>query len=57
MAFDWVLERLVAGLPVGAAEIMRMGSGGLLAEIPTRPLPRAEAKAPSAEERVNTAGA
>jgi molybdenum cofactor cytidylyltransferase len=42
--FDWVLERLVAGLPVGSAEIMRMGSGGLLAEIPSRPLPRAEAK-------------
>jgi molybdenum cofactor cytidylyltransferase len=41
--FDWVLERLVAGLPVGSAEIMRMGSGGLLAEIPSRPLPRAEA--------------
>ena len=36
--FDWVLERLVAGLPVGSAEIMRMGSGGLLAEIPSRPL-------------------
>jgi molybdenum cofactor cytidylyltransferase len=41
--FDWVLERLVAGLPVGSAEIMRMGSGGLLAEIPSRPLPRADA--------------
>jgi molybdenum cofactor cytidylyltransferase len=43
--FDWVLERIVAGLPMGPAEIMRMGSGGLLAEIPSRPLPRAEAKA------------
>jgi molybdenum cofactor cytidylyltransferase len=42
--FDWVLERLVAELPVGAAEIMRMGAGGLLAEIPSRGLPRAEAK-------------
>ena len=42
--FDWVLQRLIAGLPVGPAEIMRMGSGGLLAEIPSRPLPRAEAK-------------
>jgi molybdenum cofactor cytidylyltransferase len=41
--FDWVLERLVAGLPMGSAEIMRMGSGGLLAEIPSRPLPRADA--------------
>jgi molybdenum cofactor cytidylyltransferase len=42
--FDWVLERLVAGLPVGRDEIMRMGSGGLLAEIPSRGQPRAEAK-------------
>ncbi|MBO0736970.1 MAG: molybdopterin-binding/glycosyltransferase family 2 protein [Alphaproteobacteria bacterium] len=42
--FDWVLQRLVAGLPVGPGEIMRMGSGGLLAEIPSRPLPRAEAQ-------------
>ena len=25
--FDWVLERLVAGLPVGPREIMRMGAG------------------------------
>jgi molybdenum cofactor cytidylyltransferase len=49
--FDWVLERLVAGLPVGPAEIMRMGSGGLLAEIPSRPLPRAEARAPAAQEK------
>jgi molybdenum cofactor cytidylyltransferase len=47
---DWVLERLVAGLPVGPAEIMRMGSGGLLAEIPSRPLPRAEAK-PESERK------
>src|SRR6516164_6882142 len=43
--FDWVLERSVAGLTVGPGEIMRMGSGGLLAEIPSRPLPRAEASA------------
>ena len=42
--FDWVLQRLLAGLPVGAQEIMRMGAGGLLAEIPSRPLPRAEAR-------------
>src|SRR5262249_8088471 len=47
--FDWVLERLVAGLAVGPAEIMRMGSGGLLAEITSRPLPRAEARPKSAK--------
>jgi len=27
---DWVLQRLVAGLPVGRDEIMRMGVGGLI---------------------------
>src|SRR5258708_9002355 len=43
--FDWVLERLVAGLPVGKREIMSMGAGGLLAEIPTRGLKREEAGA------------
>ena len=41
--FDWVLERLVAGLPVGPREIMSMGAGGLLAEIPDRGLKRAAA--------------
>jgi molybdenum cofactor cytidylyltransferase len=51
--FDWVLERIVAGLPVGPGEIMRMGSGGLLAEIPSRPLPRAEAT--PADERKSEA--
>src|SRR5712691_4115137 len=41
--FDWVLERLCAGVPIGPNEIMHMGTGGLLAEIPSRPLPRAQA--------------
>src|SRR5439155_3438478 len=54
--FDWVLERLVAGLPVGSAEIMRMGSGGLLAEIPSRPLPRAEAKPAEQRSAAKAAG-
>jgi molybdenum cofactor cytidylyltransferase len=40
--FDWVLQRLLAGLAIGPEDIMRMGAGGLLAEIPTRPLPREE---------------
>lgn len=38
--FDMVLERLAAGLHVGRAEIVRMGAGGLLAEIASRPQPR-----------------
>jgi len=48
--FDWVLERLVAGVPVGRNEIMQMGAGGLLAEIPSRPLPRAHAS-PAPDEK------
>jgi molybdenum cofactor cytidylyltransferase len=46
--FDWVLRRVLAGLPVGAAIIRRMGVGGLLTEIPSRPSPRAEAGGPPA---------
>jgi molybdenum cofactor cytidylyltransferase len=41
--FDWVLQRLAAGVPVTRRDIMLMGSGGLLTEIPTRPLPRVSA--------------
>lgn len=33
---DWVLERVICGLPVGRAEIMGMGVGGLLKDIPER---------------------
>jgi molybdenum cofactor cytidylyltransferase len=40
--FDWVLQRLLARLPVGRAEVVAMGVGGLLMEIKTRPQPRAE---------------
>jgi molybdenum cofactor cytidylyltransferase len=40
--FDWVLMRLLAGLPVSRNDITGMGVGGLLMEIVTRPQPRAE---------------
>jgi molybdenum cofactor cytidylyltransferase len=39
--FDWVLERLLCGLPVTRRDITTMGVGGLLMEIVTRPQPRA----------------
>lgn len=39
--FDWVLARLLCGLPVRRHDIMGMGVGGLLMEIVTRPQPRA----------------
>ena len=38
--FDWVLQRLAADVPVTRADVMGMGVGGLLTEIPSRPLPR-----------------
>ncbi|MCP1336046.1 molybdopterin-binding/glycosyltransferase family 2 protein [Futiania mangrovi] len=38
--FDWVLDRVLCGLEVTPRDIMRMGAGGLLKEIPTRPQPR-----------------
>jgi len=40
--FDWVLMRLLAGLPVPREDITGMGVGGLLMEIITRPQPRDE---------------
>jgi molybdenum cofactor cytidylyltransferase len=45
---DFVLARLFAGRPIGAAEIMHMGVGGLLKEIDVRPLPRE--KAPTTQQ-------
>jgi molybdenum cofactor cytidylyltransferase len=38
--FDWILARLLAGLPVTRNDITAMGVGGLLMEIVTRPQPR-----------------
>lgn len=37
---DWVLERVLCGCPLSSADIAAMGVGGLLKEIPTRPMPR-----------------
>jgi molybdenum cofactor cytidylyltransferase len=50
--FDWVLRRLVADVPIGRADIMGMGAGGLLKEIPTRPQPRAELAATPRAPRI-----
>jgi molybdenum cofactor cytidylyltransferase len=49
--FDWVLDRVTAGLEVTAADIAGMGVGGLLMEIPTRPQPR-ELPSPSVAAKV-----
>ena len=38
--FDWVLQRLIARIPVTSQDLRRMGTGGLLMEIIQRPQPR-----------------
>ena len=38
--FDWILQRLLAGVTVSAADIRALGVGGLLMEIGSRPQPR-----------------
>jgi molybdenum cofactor cytidylyltransferase len=43
--FDYVLNRLLADIPVTPQDITGMGVGGLLMEIPSRPQPREMAKA------------
>ena len=50
--FDWVLMRLLAGLPVPREDITGFGVGGLLMEIVTRPQPRDE---PAPEKGRNVA--
>jgi molybdenum cofactor cytidylyltransferase len=50
--FDFVLQRMFAGLPVTPEDIMRMGVGGLLQEIPTRPQPREAEHAPLRAPRI-----
>jgi molybdenum cofactor cytidylyltransferase len=40
--FDWVLERVCAGIAVAPGDLTAMGVGGLLDEISVRPQPRSE---------------
>jgi molybdenum cofactor cytidylyltransferase len=46
--FDWVLQRLMADIPVTARDLRRMGAGGLLNEIAARPQPRESRPRPEA---------
>ena len=50
--FDFVLRRLLAGLPVTGADLRRMGVGGLLSEIVSRPQLRQEEVDPTVDDRV-----
>jgi len=49
---DWVLQRLIARVPVTPADIQAMGVGGLLKEIPSRPQPRANKTRETSTPRV-----
>ena len=49
--FDWVLQLLMADIPVNKEELAEMGAGGLLMEIASRPLPRALAKSVNKREK------
>ena len=53
--FDWVLQRLMADLPVSAEDIAAMGVGGLLKEIATRPQPRDKPKESAVKKLPNVA--
>jgi molybdenum cofactor cytidylyltransferase len=50
--FDWVLNRLLAGLEVLPEDVMDMGEGGLLAEISSRPQPRSGTPAKPQRPRI-----
>ena len=50
--FDFVLQRLAAALPLGSRDIAAMGVGGLLTEIPSRPMPRDRHPAPPRAPRL-----
>ena len=50
--FDWVLMRMLAGLPIKRSDITGFGVGGLLMEIVTRPQPRVAEPAPPDDAKV-----
>ncbi|MGN6309061.1 MAG: NTP transferase domain-containing protein [Xanthobacteraceae bacterium] len=50
--FDWVLMRMLAGLPIKRSDITGFGVGGLLMEIVTRPQPRVAEPAPTDDAKI-----
>ncbi|MCY0095363.1 molybdopterin-binding/glycosyltransferase family 2 protein [Hoeflea ulvae] len=54
--FDWVLARVLAEETPSARDISRMGVGGLLKEIATRPQPRQQAARPDADQAAVSVG-
>lgn len=55
--FDWVLNRLLAGLEVTGEDIADLGVGGLLTEIASRPQPREGRHPPRIAALILAAGA
>jgi molybdenum cofactor cytidylyltransferase len=49
--FDWILNRLLAGIPVTPEDITALGVGGLLMEIVSRPQPREGPDAAESQDR------
>ena len=49
---DWVLQLVLADVPLGRTELADMAAGGLLMEIASRPMPRALATSPPAEDKM-----
>jgi molybdenum cofactor cytidylyltransferase len=49
--FDFVLRRMIAGVADPRLDLMKMGAGGLLKEITSRPMPRAGDATPQAPRR------
>ena len=54
--FDTVLERLCAGIDVNGRDIMLLGAGGLLKELPSRPQPRNQEGVPAPARAPRIAG-
>jgi molybdenum cofactor cytidylyltransferase len=49
---DWVLQLVLADIPLRRGELAEMAAGGLLMEIASRPMPRALATSPHAEDKM-----
>lgn len=52
---DWILERLFSGCSIHNLEISQLGVGGLLVDVPFRPLPRAMAVSRKSESNYKIA--
>lgn len=50
--FDWVLQRVLAGLEISREDFTKMGAGGLLMEIESRPHPRVRKKDAAAKPSI-----